>query len=268
MKPPSSNQLLRRLLGLSCLAAVALILTVAARWPAQAAPAKPTSAKPAPVPAKKPAPPKKVDRQAQRVMNALERVLRGKISSPGGKMNLSMKPTARAGEGYFSEIYLAAHPASFKKKMRISELVMRARNVRLDVPHLMREGKVNTLASTTTLRAVITENDLTAMLANGKRTKAMGLRVKYIGDRMRVTGNWNWGWFSGPVIGVGRLRLAPGYKINFDIISLKLNGAEVPQFVKTKFSEKLNPVIDYEEVPFRPRFRGVKIQGAKATVYA
>jgi hypothetical protein len=254
------KQLLCCVVGLIC--TVAVLLAANSGDPtAQAAPAKP-------IHRKKPAPVKKADPQAQRVMTALTRVLQGKISSPGGKMQLILRPTARAGQGYFSEIYLAAHPAAFKKKMRISELVMRARNVRVDVPHLLREGKVNTLASTTTLRAVITENDLTSLLASGKHTASMGLRVKYIGDRMRVTGNWNWGWFSGPVIGIGRLRLAPGYKINFDILSLKLNGAEVPQFVKNKFSEKLNPVIDYEEVPFQPHFRGVKVQGSKATVYA
>ena len=183
-------------------------------------------------------------------------------------MQLTVRPTDRAAEGYFSEIYIAAHPATIKKKLRISALVMRARNVRLDVPHLLREGKVRTLSSNTTLRAVITEKDLTDLLAKGKHSRAMGLRVKYLGDRMRVTGNWKWGWFNGPIIGVGKLRLAPDYKIHLDILSLKLNGAEVPQFVKNKFSEKINPVIDYEDMPFRPRFRGVKVEGTKATVSA
>jgi len=252
----SLNLLLRWITSVFC-AVTLIILAAAGHRSVQAAPAKPA-----------PAAQKKADLQGQRVTTALTRVLQAKISSPGGKMKLTVRPTARAAQGYFSEVYIAAHPATFKKKLRISELVMRARNVRLDVPHLLSKGKVRTLSSTTTLRAVITENDLTSMLAKGKHTAAMGLKVKYIGDRMRVTGNWNWGWFSGPVIGVGKLRLAPGYKINFDIISLKLNGAEVPQFVKDKFSEKINPVIDYEDVPFMPRFRGVKVQGSKATVYA
>ncbi|HVF09845.1 MAG TPA: LmeA family phospholipid-binding protein, partial [Abditibacteriaceae bacterium] len=150
MKPSRSNHPLRWILGACCAAGILTLAAATQLWPAHAAPTKPA-----------PAASRKISPQAQRVTAALTRVLQAKVSSPGGKMHLRVRPTARAGEGYFSEIYIAAHPATIKKKLRISELVMRARNVRLDVPHLLNEGKVRTLSSTTTLRAVITENDLT-----------------------------------------------------------------------------------------------------------
>lgn len=201
----------------------------------------------------------------QRVTNALARALRGRISSPGGKPTLVVRPTNRASQGYFSEILIAANPAQVKK-LRFSEMTLKARNVRIDVPYLMKSGKVKTLASQTSLRAVVTETDLQNALAQGKHSKEMGIRVKFMGDRVRVTGNWKWSWFNGPVEGIGKLQMAPGHKVNFAIQSLKLNGREVPQFVKDKFSERVNPVVDYEDLPFRPPFKTVRLIGNKAVV--
>jgi hypothetical protein len=205
--------------------------------------------------------------KARQVTAALTRLLRSKVSSPGGRLTLRVLPTARAGDGYFSEIYLAGSPGQLKK-MRVTEFALRARDVHLDVPLLLREGSLRTLAARTTLRAVVDESDLTALLARGKRTAAMKLRVKFIGNQIRVSGNWNWGWFNGPVVGVGTLRLAPGHKVNFDIFSLKLNGSEVPAFVKARFSERLNPIISYDDLPFQPRFRALVFQGSKAILTA
>lgn len=248
-------------LALTAMHSLFLRRTVGAS-PAQGAPpATPaaTAAKAAATPA--------AQQRARQVTAALTRLLRARVSSPGGQLKLIMRPTARAGEGHFSEIYLAGRPVQVKK-LRISEFSLRARDVRLDAARLLRDGSLHTLASRTSLRAVVTESDLTALLARGKRTAAMKLRVKYTGDRIRVSGNWNWGWFNGPVVGVGRLRLAPGHKVNFDILSLKLNGAEVPDFVKTRFSERLNPVISYDDLPFQPRFRSLTFRGSKAILAA
>jgi len=201
----------------------------------------------------------------ERVTNALTRALQNRISSPGGKPTLVVRPTNRASQGYFSEIVIAANPAQVKK-LRFSEMTLRARNVRIDVNHLLKVGKVRTLSSQTSLRAVVTESDLQNVLAQGKHSKGMGIKVKFLNDRVRVTGNWKWSWFNGPVEGVGKLRLAPGHKVHFDIISLKLSGREVPQLVKNKFRERINPLVDYEDLPFRPPFKSVKLTGNKAVV--
>lgn len=209
-----------------------------------------------------------LDAQGKRVTAELTRVLHARISSPGGKLNIQVQPGAQAGKGYFSEVYIAARPAQVKK-MRLSELTLRARNVRVDVPYLFQHEKVNTFSANTTLRAVVTESDLDTLLAHGKSTAAMNLHVKFLGgDKLQVAGNWNWAVLSGPIVGVGRLRLAPGYKLDVDVLSLKLNGAEVPQILKDRFSQKLNPLIDYNDVPFQPRFKSLKVQGHKAIIFA
>ena len=209
-----------------------------------------------------------MDAQDKRVVAALTKALKARVSSPGGTLKLNIVPTSRSGSGYFSQITIVGAPAQIKK-LRVSELNMNARNVRIDVPHLMAEGKLRTLQSTTTLRAVVSESDLTKLLARGKSTREMGLRVKYLPDgRLSVNGTLNYTLINGPVSGIGRLRLAPGSKVNLDILSLKLRGREVPQFVKDQFSSRINPVINYEDLPFQPRFRGLKVVGTRAILSA
>jgi hypothetical protein len=209
-----------------------------------------------------------LDAQDQRVAQALTRALRARVSSPGRAVNIQVTPTSRSDAGYFSQIVISGRPAKVKK-LQISELDLRARNVRVDVRHLLSTGEVRTLSSRTTLRAVVSESDLTRLLGQGKRTRDMGLRVKYIdGGRMRVTGNLNYTLLNGPVTGIAKLRLAAGSKVHLDILSLQLRGHEVPQFVKDQFASRINPVIDYQDLPFQPQFKGLSITGPRATLRA
>lgn len=204
---------------------------------------------------------------AQDVSAALKRALQKSISSPGGNMVVKITPSSKTAQGYFAEVYVAARPAQIKKR-RFSEFVMRAKNVRLDVPKLMK-GNIKTLASQTTLRAIITEDELTQALARGQDSAGKKLKVKFAGNgQVRVTGNWKMSWFSGPMDAVGTLRLGPNYTVVADIASLKLNGKLVPAGVKNKFQQKINPLLDYEDLPFRPPFKSLKFSGSKAVITA
>ncbi len=204
---------------------------------------------------------------AQSVTGALENALKKRITSPGGKMSIKITPGARAAQGYFQEVYIEAKPAQIKKR-RFSYLAMRARNVRLDVNKLMK-GDIETLTSQTTLRATITESELTQALARGQESADKNLRVKFRNDgSVRVTGNWSWGWFSGPMEAIGKLRLGPNYTVVADIATLKLNGTNVPAGLKDKFQERINPLIDYEDLPFRPPFKSLTFKGDKAFIAA
>jgi hypothetical protein len=207
-----------------------------------------------------------LDAADHRVIKQLETVLRERVTSPNNSLKIVVKPTERASEGYFDLIQVQGSPAMLKK-LRVSKFNLMARNVHLDTNYLFTERKIRTLKSKTDLTAVVTESDLTYMLAQGKRTKDMGLQVKYLKDRISVSGNLNWTLINGPITGVGRLSMAPGHKVNLNIISMKLRGVEVPQFIKNQFSEHINPVIDYEDLPFNPPFKGVKVEGPKATIY-
>lgn len=207
-----------------------------------------------------------LDAQDLKVVNRLNWLLNRHVKKPNGsKINISITPTARASEGYFSQILMSGSPAQLKKKFRVSQLNLDARNVHLDVASLWNGNRVKTFQSQTKLRAVISEDDLTSNLATGS-TRSMGLKIKFLGDRIGVTGNLNYALINGPIDGVGRLRMAPGHKVFLDILSLKLRGVEVPGFIKNQFSNHINPVIAYEDLPFNPPFKGVKMIGNKAVL--
>jgi len=205
---------------------------------------------------------------AQQVSDALKKALKKSISSPGGNMVIKITPSKKTAQGYFAEVYVAARPAKIKKR-KFSEFLMRAKNVRIDVARLMSKGRIKTLSSKTTLRAVVTEAELTQALAKGQDSSDKGLKVKFAGNgNVRVTGKWKWSWFSGPMDAVGKVKLGPNYTVVADIATLKLNGKTVPANVKKKFQEKINPLLDYEDLPFRPPFKTLKFSGSKAVITA
>jgi hypothetical protein len=200
------------------------------------------------------------------VPTLLEEVLHREVKSPGGFLKIAIHSGARAASGHIDSVRIDAAPVQFKR-LRLTSFAMKATDVVLDVPFLRKEHKIRTLSAKTSLRAVITEDDLTRALSQGRATKNMGLKVKFIGDKMSVTGTLNFPLINGPISGIGRLRLAPGHKVNLDVLSLKLRGVEVPQFVKNQFMDHVNPVLDYKDLPFNPPFKGVKVEGSKATLY-
>lgn len=212
-----------------------------------------------------PGAPPTLDAPGKRVMDRLLVILHRRVKKPDGTpVHIEVTPTARAAEGYFSRILIRDAPVQLKKKLRVSQVLLDARNVRIDVPLLWSERRVRTFSSQTSLRAVISESDLTSMLAKGRHTAEMGLRVRFLGDKLGVTGNLNYALINGPIVGVGKLRMAPGHKVYLDILSLKLRGVEVPAFIKNQFSGRINPVINYDDLPFSPPFKGVKVVGNKA----
>ncbi|MEO6907414.1 MAG: LmeA family phospholipid-binding protein [Abditibacteriaceae bacterium] len=202
-----------------------------------------------------------------RVTHALENYLRNRITSPGGRLDIKITPGAKADQGYFTEVLIVAKPASIKKR-QFSLLRLHATNVHIDPNALLKRNDLETLSSTTTLYAEVTDHQLTAALAGGKNSSVMNLKVNFKGDLIQVSGNYDWGLFSGPFTATGKLRLGGGHQIVADIQSLKINGFEAPAFIKSKFSERINPLIDYTDLPFKPPFRKLVIQGNKAIVYA
>lgn len=208
--------------------------------------------------------------KAQQVTAALTKFLHKKLSSPNGSLRIVAKPGARADAGYFSEVAIYGKPALLKKRMPISELQMRATNVHISPSMMLRERKPDlvTLASTTSLRIVITENDLTQMFANGKSTANMNLKAKFLGDRLRVAGNMKLGWLNGPVVATGKMRVGADHMIYIDLLTLQLNGVEAPAALKSSFSDRLNPLISANDLPFRPIFKPLKFDGPRVIITA
>ena len=205
-----------------------------------------------------------VDAQGQRVTKRVEQLLRGVIKTQNGTPNaLKNTPSPRAAQGVFSTIAISGG-ATKLKNLYASQFQLFAQNVQVDVPALWSIGKVRTTRSQTRLRVVITENDLTKMLARGKSTQGMNLRVKYIGDKMRITGNLNYGFLNGPVSGLAKLRQTSDHNVYLDILSLQLRGVNAPGFIISQLENRINPVINYSTLPFNPPFRHLRVVGDKA----
>ena len=210
------------------------------------------------------APAVKPDAGGQRVTNRVEELLRGVIKSQDGHpLSVQLSPTARASQGYFSDVKIAGG-ATRLKSLFVSQFQLHSQNVQVDVPALYSIGKVKTLRAQTQMRVIISEDDLTKMLAAGKSTKDMKLKVKYVGDKMRVTGVLNFPFLNGPIAGVAKLRQTPDHNVYLDILSMQLRGVEAPGFVKNQLSNRINPVVNYATVPFNPPFRSLKVVGNKA----
>lgn len=205
--------------------------------------------------------------KGQKMTKALTALLQKRIKSPGSKLQLKVVPGARADQGYFTEIYIHAKPARIKD-LNFSELTLRARNVRISPTGLLNDNKLRTLSSTTTMRAIVTEAQVTEALSKGQESADKGMKVKFEKNKVHVTGRWKWSWFSGPMDAIGKLRLGSGHTVVADIESLKLNGKQVPAAMKKKFSERVNPLIDYTELPFRPPFKALRFSGNKAIITA
>lgn len=204
------------------------------------------------------------DVQGQRVTRRLEQALRDVIRSQNGTpVALHIVPSSRAGEGWFSTISMSGGPTRLRN-LYASEFQLFSQNVQVDVPTLFNQGKVRTTSAQTRLRVVISEDDLTKMLARGKSTSGMGLRVRYVGDKMRISGNLNYTFLNGPVVGLAKLRQGNGHNVYLDILSLQLRGVEVPGFLRGQLENRINPVINYSSLPFNPPFRYMRISGNKA----
>lgn len=205
-----------------------------------------------------------VNPQGQRITRRVERVLRGVIRTQNGTpIALKITPDARSARGFFPHISMSGG-ATRLKNLYASQFQLDARNVQIDVPALNNLGKVRTQFSQTRLRVVISENDLTRTLSESKSTRDMGLRVKYVGDRMRITGHLNYAFLSGPITGEAKLRQTSDHNVYLDILSLQLRGVEAPGFVKNQLSNRINPIINYSTLPFNPPFRHLKVVGNKA----
>ena len=205
-----------------------------------------------------------LDAADTRIVNRVDVLLRRFIKNPdGGPVSIKLVPTDRASEGYFSSVTISSKPVKLKK-LYVSEAHLTSKNVKVQIAPLWGEDKVRTTKAQTQMRVVISEDDLTKTLSQGRATRDMKLKVKFVGDKMSVTGQLNYSLLNGPVAGTAKLRQSADHKVFLDILSLKLRGVEVPAFVKSQFSSRINPVIDYNDLPFNPPFKTLKVVGNKA----
>ena len=159
-------------------------------------------------------------------------------------------------------VFYTATAPCFLIEARLRHEVNGGSEAKVDVEKLMKENDLEFVsAKSQSIHAVATPEDFSFMLAKGKDTKHMKLRVKFGDNKIHVTGNWKLYVFQGPMDLVGKFRLRNSEQVDLIVDSLKINDRSAPPSVIRQFEEKLNPLMDTSDFPFRPKLRTVKIEG-------
>lgn len=199
------------------------------------------------------------------VVEALEKSLRKFIVNPSasGAVTIKILPqsTAATTKGRFKEVEIRSEPAKIKGKIPLEEINLTARDVVVEVDRLLKEGDIATTSvGDTTLRAVFSEEGLTSMLSRGKSTRDMNMKVKFLDSKVHVTGNWKLWVFKGPFETTGALWAQNKRYLNIKLETLKINRREAIPAMKTKFEETVNPLVDFEDLPFKPKVKSLRFQ--------
>jgi len=208
---------------------------------------------------------------AELVVEKVENKIRSRFTNPENPKQAEIKiipyeNEALTAQGRLKTVVIRSTPAMIKK-VPAEQISMRADDVRIDVKRLLKEDDLVTISTARTeVEAIISESNLDALFARGRHTKDMKLKTKFEDGKVRISGYWKLFMFKGPIETVGRLVITPDNNLNYELDSLKLNDREAPASVKKQFMQRLNPVVEFNDLPFKPRIRSIKFKGDKVYV--
>lgn len=209
--------------------------------------------------------------QGEQVIANLGGKLRWRFTNPQDPKGAEVKiipyeDPKNSAKGRFKTIILRSTPAAIKK-MPVESIDMRADDVTIDVTRLFKNDEIATVkCAKTRLEAVVSEDNLNTLFARGKSTKDMHLKASFVDGKVRITGQWKLFMFKGPIETVGKLALTKDNNLNFDMESLKMNNAEAPDSVKKQFMSRINPVVEFSDLPFQPKVSTITFRGHKVHV--
>lgn len=197
------------------------------------------------------------------VLSALQKHLKERIVNPEKGKEPSFKIVEKdAAQGHFSLVTLECSPVEIKKKLTMETLRIHAEDVVIDTEQLIKTDDLIVKSSKhLSLSASITADQFTSFLAKGKHTKNMNIKVKYVNEKLHISGNWKLAFFSGPLTTVGRLVVAKKDEIHFKVDSLKLSGINAPRSLINKFEKSINPVVESKDLPLSPPINTIKFKG-------
>ncbi|MBI3922597.1 MAG: DUF2993 domain-containing protein [Armatimonadetes bacterium] len=209
--------------------------------------------------------------KGDRVLHALEQHVRARISNPENPKAAEIKivpydSEASTAKGRFKTIIVRSSPAKIKH-VPIEEINLRADDVTIDVDQLLKKDDLDTKKSgKTTVEGTVSADNLNALFAGGKATHDMNLKARFEDGKVKISGYWKLFMFKGPIQTVGRLILTKKNTLDFEMDSLKINNREAPKSVKDQFMERLNPVVQFDDIPFRPKITTLTFKGDKVFV--
>ena len=161
-------------------------------------------------------------------------------------------------QGRFQSIVISADKIE-RKGIALRQIYIKAFDVTLDIVQLYEEGDVETKScKRTSFSGRVYKADLNKLLAL-KKTPIENLKVSFENKKLVFTGKYKLA-FGHNLRMVGDLRIEKRRKINFIPTAVSVNGIPLPAGPLRSMTKKLNPLIDFDKIPLKPRVDQIKIE--------
>jgi hypothetical protein len=201
---------------------------------------------------------------SQRVVQALEQVLRRDITNPKDANGLHLRIVPASPEetekGKFQLVEIASKPARIRN-IFLREVRARAVEPVIDVTALLERGKLRTISvKDSTLEGVMDAENLERMLAELKATKNMRIKVKVTDDgKVVLQGILTLLRINNPFEAVCRAEAREDC-LYLGIEELRVNNVAAPSFLVSRLEKHINPVVEPKDLPFNPKIKSVHVR--------
>ncbi len=160
--------------------------------------------------------------------------------------------------GRFRSILVSADKME-RKGIAIRNIYMKGFDVTLDIPQLYAEGDVETKSrKKVVFSGRIYKDDLNKLLAL-KKMPIKNLAVDFVDGKLVFTGTYRFG-FGHSLRMVGKLSIEEHRKINFVATAASVNGIPLPAGPLRMLLNKINPLVDCQTIPLKPRVDRIEIK--------
>ncbi|MCK4323772.1 MAG: LmeA family phospholipid-binding protein [Armatimonadetes bacterium] len=160
--------------------------------------------------------------------------------------------------GRFKSIVVSADRIE-RKGIAIRNAYTKAFDVTLDIGELYEGGEVETKSrKKTVFSGRIYKNDLNKLLAL-KEIPIKDLAVDFVDNKLVFVGTYRFG-FGHSLRMVGKLKIEEHRKVNFVPTAASVNGIPLPAGPLRTMLNKLNPLIDFQTIPLKPRIDTIEIK--------
>lgn len=199
----------------------------------------------------------------QRIVQALEQVLRREITNPkdSGGLYLRIVPASpeETAKGKLQLVEIESKPARIRN-IFLKELKARAVEPVIDVSALLERGKLRTTSvKESILEGVMDADNLERMLAVLKATKDMRIKVQVTDDgKVILRGILTLLRINNPFEAVCRPEVRDNC-LYLRIEELRVNRVTAPAFLVSRLEKHINPVVEPKDLPFNPPIKSVRI---------
>ncbi len=160
--------------------------------------------------------------------------------------------------GRFKSIVVSADRIE-RKGIAICKAYTKAFDVTLDIRELYEELDVETKSrKKTVFTGRIYKDDLNKLLAL-KETPIKDLAVEFEDNKLVCTGTYRFG-FGHNLRMVGKLTVEDHRTVHFVPTAASVNGIPLPTGPLRTMLNKLNPIIDFQTIPLKPRIDSIEIK--------